>query len=89
MLMGPAGFLEIKAGVIRAHRHVHMHPDDAEFYGVKQGDVLKLRVGGGCGVTLDRLLCRVDKSLKLEVHIDTDEGNACNLQAGTPCELVQ
>jgi len=89
MLMGPAGFLEMKEGVIRAHRHVHMHPDDAEFYGVKHGDVLKLRVGGGCGVTLDRLLCRVDKSLKLEVHIDTDEGNACNLQPGTPCELVQ
>jgi len=89
MLMGPAGFLEMKEGVIRAHRHVHMHPDDAEFYGVKHGDVLRLRVGGGCGVSLDRLLCRVDKSLKLEVHIDTDEGNACNLQPGTPCELVQ
>jgi putative phosphotransacetylase len=89
MLMGPAGFLEMKQGVIRAHRHVHMHPDDAEFYGVKHGDLVKLRVGGGCGVTLDRLLCRVDKSLKLEVHIDTDEGNACNLQPGTPCELIQ
>ena len=89
MLMGPAGFLEMKQGVIRAHRHVHMHPADAEFYNVKHGDVVKLRVGGGCGVTLDRLLCRVDKSLKLEVHIDTDEGNACNLQPETPCELIQ
>ncbi len=38
MLMGPAGFFEMAEGVIRAMRHVHMHPDDAEFYGVKAGD---------------------------------------------------
>ena len=87
MLMGPAGFFEMKEGVIRALRHVHMHPTDAEFYGVKPGDDMKLKIGGPCAITLDRLLCRVDPSFKLEVHIDTDEGNACNLQADTPCEL--
>src|SRR5581483_6986047 len=86
MLMGPAGFFEMPEGVIRALRHVHMSPDDASFYGVKGGDDMKLRIGGDCGVTLDKVLCRVDKSFKLEVHIDTDEGNACNLGAGTPCE---
>ena len=89
MLMGPAGFFEMKDGVIRALRHVHMHPNDAEFYGVKPGDNMKLRIGGDCGVVLDRLLCRVDPSVKLEVHIDTDEGNACNLQPDTFCELLQ
>ena len=87
MLMGPAGFFEMKEGVIRALRHVHMHPTDAEFYGVKPGDNMKLKIGGDCGIVLDRMLCRVDKSFKLEVHVDTDEGNACNLQPGTPCEL--
>jgi putative phosphotransacetylase len=50
---------------------------------------MKLRVDGPCGVTLDRMLCRVDKNFKLEVHIDTDEGNACGLQASTPCELTK
>lgn len=89
MLMGPAGFFEMKEGVIRALRHVHMHPDDAAFYGVKQGDEMRLKVGGPCAVTFDKLLCRVDPSFKLEVHIDTDEGNACNLQPTTPCELVK
>jgi putative phosphotransacetylase len=89
MLMGPAGFFEMKEGVIRALRHVHMHPTDADFYGVKQGDNMKLKVGGACGIMLDRLLCRVDPGFKLEVHIDTDEGNACNLQPDTPCELVK
>ncbi len=88
MLMGPAGFFEMPQGVIRAMRHVHMHADDAVFYGVKQGDLMQLRVGGDCGVILDRMLVRVDPSFKLEVHIDTDEGNACNLQPDTPCELT-
>ena len=89
MLMGPAGFFEMSKGVIRALRHVHMHPDDAEFYGVKNGENMNLRIGGPCAVNFDKLLVRVDKSFKLEVHIDTDEGNACNLQPNTPCELVK
>src|ERR1700687_4183979 len=87
MLMGPAGFFEMGEGVIRAARHVHMSPDDATFYGVKAGDEMKLKIGGPCGLTLDKMLARVDKSFKLEVHIDTDEGNACNLQPDTSCEL--
>ena len=89
MLMGPAGFFEMTEGVIRALRHVHMNPADADFYNVKNGDAMKLKIGGGCGITLEQMLCRVDKSFKLEVHIDTDEGNACNLQPDTPCELVK
>ncbi len=89
MLMGTAGFFEMKQGVIRALRHVHMHPDDAAFYGVKQGDEMKLRIGGPCGLALEKLLVRVDKALRLEVHIDTDEGNACNLQPDTPVELIK
>jgi putative phosphotransacetylase len=89
MLMGPAGFFEMTHGVIRALRHVHMHPTDAKFYDVKQGDQMRLRVGGPCGMTFERMLCRVDPSFKLEVHIDTDEGNACNLQPQTPCELLK
>ena len=76
-------------GVIRALRHVHMSPADAEFYGVKGGDEMRLKIGGPCALTLDKMLVRIDKSFKLEVHIDTDEGNACNLQPETPCELLK
>jgi putative phosphotransacetylase len=88
MLMGPAGFFEMNQGVIRALRHVHMSPADAEFYRVKNGDDMKLRIGGDCGVLFEKVLVRVDSSFKLEVHIDTDEGNACNLQPHTPGELI-
>jgi putative phosphotransacetylase len=89
MLMGPAGFFEMPEGVIRALRHVHMHPTDTEYFGVKAGDMMKLKIGGPCAITLEQMLVRVDKSFKLEVHIDTDEGNACNLQPDTKVELVK
>jgi len=89
MLMGPAGFFEMPQGVIRALRHVHMNPVDTDFYGVKAGDVMHLKIGGPCAITLSEMLVRVDPSFKLEVHIDTDEGNACNLLPNTPCELVK
>lgn len=89
MLMGPAGFLEMKFGVIRALRHAHMNPTDAEFYGVKSGDEMRLRVGGPCGVTFEHVLVRAEAGIKLEVHLDTDEGNACNLRPDTPCELIK
>src|SRR5690606_19069778 len=87
MLMGPNGFFEMPDGVIRALRHVHMSPADAEFYEVKAGDEMRLRIGGPCGLTLDTMLARVDPSFNLEVRIDTDEGVACNLQPNSPCEL--
>ncbi len=89
MLMGPNGYFELPQGVIRAQPHVHMHPDDAAFYGVKHLDVMKLKIHGPLAMTFDNLVVRVDPSFKLEVHIDTDEGNACGLKPDTFCELVR
>ena len=89
MLMGPHGFFKMDEGVIRASPHVHMNPEDAAFYGVKHKDMMKLKVHGPVGCTFDQLLVRVDPSFKLEVHIDTDEGNACGLTKDTFCELIK
>lgn len=89
MLMGPNGYFKLEEGVIRAQPHVHMNPDDAAFYGVKHLDAMKLKVHGDLGMTFDKLIVRVDPSFKLEVHIDTDEGNACGLKPDTFCELIQ
>jgi propanediol utilization protein len=88
-LMGPAGMIELPKGVIRAERHVHMHPRDADYYGVKHGDRLNMRVVSNCPTTLEGLLCRVDERYKLEIHIDTDEGNACDLPNATKVELFK
>ena len=89
MLMGPEGFFEMDSGVIRAMRHAHMNPTDATYYGVKAGDRMKLKIGGPNAITLEEMLVRVDPSFKLEVHIDTDEGNACNLVPETSVQLIK
>ncbi len=89
MLMGPHGFHRMDSGVIRAAPHVHMSPTDADYYGVAHHDVMKLRVHGACATTFDKLVVRVDEMVKLEIHIDTDEGNACGLKQDTRCELIK
>lgn len=89
-IMGPKGFLEMKNGVIRAARHVHMSPSDAEFYGVKHLDLITLKVTAkGCATRFDDMIVRVDPSFKLEVHIDTDEANACDLEHAEKVELFK
>ncbi|PQO42180.1 phosphate propanoyltransferase [Blastopirellula marina] len=90
VLVGPKGAVQLDQGVIRAERHVHMNNRDAEFYGVKNGDRMNLRITSlGCTTTFEDLLVRSDDVSKLEVHIDTDEGNACNLDAATEIELLK
>lgn len=89
-VMGPKGMLEMKNGIIRAARHVHMTPADAKFYGVKHLDKITLKVTAhDCTTRFDDLIVRVDPSFKLEVHIDTDEANACNLDHATKVELAK
>jgi putative phosphotransacetylase len=88
-LMGPQGMVELKQGVIRAAIHVHMSPADAAWYGVKQGDDMKLRVGGDAGVTFNRVRVRIDRNARLNVHMDTDEANACGLHQAREIDLVK
>jgi putative phosphotransacetylase len=89
-VMGPKGMLEMKDGIIRAARHVHMSPSEAQFYGVKHLDRITLRVTSpGCTTRFDDLIVRMDPSVKLEVHIDTDEANACDLERATKVELLK
>jgi putative phosphotransacetylase len=89
LVMGPKGVLELREGVIRAAIHVHMSPADAEFYGVKHKDLMKLRVGGAAGITFDRVHVRVDPTVYLNVHMDTDEANACGLHLAKEFELIK
>ncbi len=89
VLVGPAGVVELKEGVIRAERHVHMSPRDAEFYGVKSGDRMSLRVYSSCPTTFEGVLVRAEEKIKLEVHLDTDEGNAADLDHAAKVELFK
>jgi len=90
LIVGPKGSLELKEGVIRAMRHVHMSPADMAWYGVKNGDAMQLRINSpGCSTVLEDVMVRGgDHKIRLEVHLDTDEGNAVNLTRATKVELT-
>lgn len=88
-ILGPKGSITLDKGVIRAERHVHMSEADMAYYGVKDGDYMKLRIDGPCGVTFDKVKVRFHPKVVLEVHIDTDEGNACDLDSATHMELFK
>lgn len=90
VIVGPKGVVELSEGVIRAARHVHMSNKDAAAYGVKNKDFMNLRIESPqCTVLFEDLLVRADETSKLEVHIDTDEGNACYLDSATKVELLK
>ena len=90
VLVGPKGVVELTTGVIRAERHVHMHPADLAWYGVKDGERMHLRIESqGCTTVLEDILIRAGNDVRLEVHIDTDEGNAVNLDRATKVELIK
>jgi propanediol utilization protein len=89
VLVGPKGVVELSRGVIRAERHVHLSPADAEYYGVRDGDRMSLHVHSSCETTFHGLLARIGKKIKLEVHLDTDEGNACDIDHAESVELLK
>ncbi|MCU0436919.1 MAG: acetate/propionate family kinase [Raineya sp.] len=88
-LIGPNGKLDLKEGVICAWRHIHMHPDDAEYFGVKDKDIVEIRIENQeRGLTFGNVLIRVSEKFKLEMHIDTDEANAAELNQGAEGSLM-
>ena len=88
-IVGPHGAVNLPQGLLRAARHVHMGPDDVEHFSVADGDHMKLRIHGPQGLTFENVLVRYHPRVKLEVHIDTDEGNACDLKSATHMELLK
>ncbi len=82
-LVGPQGVLYLKEGCIIAKRHIHMSPEDAARFGVKDGDTVKVRFDNGRGGVFEGVQIRVDKSFTLEMHIDTDEANGLNVGKDT------
>lgn len=76
-LIGPAGEVEISEGVIAAKRHIHLTPEDASEFGVKDKDIVKVEVrSADRSLIFDDVVCRVSPSYATYMHIDTDESNA-------------
>lgn len=81
--------VRLDKGVIVAARHLHMSPEEAQAFGLRDGDVVSLRVEGARPATLENVLVRSGEAHRMEAHIDTDEANACALTDGQLCRVIR
>jgi len=87
-LIGPNGLIEIKEGCIIAKRHVHMTPADAEFFQLKDGETIRVKIDGERGLVFDNVVARVRQDMTLEFHVDTDEANAAGIKNGDKAVIL-
>lgn len=89
-LVGPCGEVEMSEGVIIAKRHIHLTPADAEELGVKDKDVVYVKVDtNGRSAILGDVVCRVSDKFARAMHIDTDESNAIAAFNGLEGEIYR
>ena len=88
-LKGPKGEVVLDKGVIAAKRHIHMLPKDAEEAGVKDQQVVSVKVDySGRRMVYDDVVCRISPSYALAMHVDTDEANAAGLPMDAKGEII-
>lgn len=88
-LIGPKGEVDLENGVIIAARHIHMSTEDAERFGIKDQDKVRVKVDGPRGLIFENVLVRVSPNFKLEMHIDIEEGNAAGVKNNDIVEIVE
>ncbi len=81
VLEGPAGRVELPRGVICAMRHIHMSPTDAMEFAVRDRDLVRVRMEGERSLVFGDVAVRVSPEYRLDMHLDTDEANAAQLNA--------
>ena len=88
-IVGPCGEVEIDHGVIVALRHVHLSPAQAKEAGVKDKDIVSIRIEGERGLVFNNVLVRSGDAHEREVHLDTDEGNAAGCGPDAVCTIIK
>lgn len=88
-IVGPKGSLEINKGVIVAKRHIHMLPNDAQRFGVTNGQNVSIKIDGPRGGVMDNVIIRAKENSGLECHIDTEEANAFGVVPGTKITIIK
>ena len=88
-LIGPKGEIEIDCGVIAAQRHIHATPEDAEKYGLKDKQIVAVKIDSdGRKLIFDDVVVRVSPKYFWAMHIDTDESNAAGVKPGMLGEIL-
>jgi len=88
-IIGPAGTVTIKEGVIVAARHLHLHTSEAQKFGFKDKDKVSAKTFGDRTLTFHGVLIRVHDEYALDMHLDLDEMNAAHLKNGDLVQLIR
>lgn len=89
VIVGPKGAINLQEGCIIANRHIHLTPDTASLFSVKDGDYVKVKAAGVKSALLEGVQIRVKPEFKPEMHIDADDANACGLKTGDEISIVK
>jgi len=82
VVIGPRGSIVLTEGIGIAWRHLHLSPQEAESFGLKDGDEVDVEAGGERGIVFRKVWARVGERMVSEFHVDVDEANACGLETG-------
>ena len=81
-LVGPTGEVALEEGVVVAKRHIHISDKEAKERGLKDGDIVSVKIGGDRALTFHEVHIRVHPTFLLHMHLDTDEGNSAWQEVG-------
>ena len=87
-IVGPRGTVNLREGAISATRHIHMTLEDADRYGLHDGQIVRAKVTGERGLVFDNVLVRASERFALDFHLDTDDANAAGLENGSLVEII-
>lgn len=87
-LVGPKGKADLKEGLICAKRHIHISPSEAERFGVKDRQLVSIKISATRTLTFHDVIIRVNPNFKLAFHLDTDEANAAWVETGDEGEMI-
>ena len=88
VIRGPNGAVTLQEGVIVSARHIHLHTKDAEAWNIRDRQLLRVRVGGERSLIFENVMARISDRFALNMHIDTDEANACGVKTGDLAEIL-
>jgi putative phosphotransacetylase len=88
VIEGPCASIEIKQGVIIAHKHVHVPTDLAKTLGFKDKQRVSVQIFSGRPVIFKDVIIRISDMARFRMHIDFDEANAAAVSGFTLGQIL-
>lgn len=86
-VVGPTGEITGNIAIV-AKRHLHISPEKADAYKLKQKQIIKIKISGDRGLIFDNVIVRISPDFVNHVHLDTDEGNAAGINKMTTAKII-